>query len=117
MAYLWSNPYGFTMGEWFALTTWQKFKIFLWRHRYKRGYYCNFLRARVRSEFLHKSLKGEDFQCSCETIDGGSQCTCGGKSRCWLKGNRRVCWCKCTPDGTLSQGVGNNTKYIHEEAK
>ena len=119
MAYLWSNPYGFTMGEWFALTTWQKFRIFLWRHRYQRGYYCNFLRARVRSEFLHKSLKGQDFQCKCEPAPSGTLCSCSGHTRCWREGQDKkgYCWCKCTPDGTLSQGFGDNTKYIREEAE
>ena len=112
MAYLWSNPYGFTVGEWFALTTWQKIRMFFWRHRYMRGFYCLFLKCRARREFLRKSLKGEDFQCKCERAKYGGACSCKSGVRCWQDGYSRFCWCRCTPDGTLSQGVGDETKYI-----
>jgi len=98
MAYLWSNPYGFTMGEWFALTTWQKFRIFLWRHRYQRGYNCFFLRDRARVEFLGKSIRPSEYQCRCSKV-----------------GSKNFCWCKCTPDGTLAQGFNEETKYICKE--
>ena len=91
-----TNPYDLTPSEWQSLSFWQKVRMLLWVFRYKRGDNCEF----IRGEFLHKSLKGEGFRCWCETDNGP-----------WCKSK---CWCKCTPDGTLSQGFGDKTKYIYK---
>ena len=117
MAYLWSNPYGFSFHEWESLSLWQRFKLFVWRHLFIRGYYCVFLKCRARREFLHQSLKGEDFQCRCNRLppNGGAQCSCKSDTRCWQTGFGRYCWCKCTPDGTLSQGFDEKTHYYKGE--
>lgn len=92
----WHYPYGLTMGEWFALTTWQKFRIFLWRLRYMQGQHCIFIGDRARAEFLGKSLKGHEHQCRCSKVKGLG---CG------------FCWCRCTPDGTLAQGYNDLVTY------
>ena len=117
MAYLSSNPYGFSHREWNCLSVWQRFKLFVWRHRYPRGFYCVFLRDRAKAEFLDYGLKGKDYQCKCEKLPpkGGAQCSCRSHTRCRKNGGKGYCWCKCTPDGTLSQGIGEETKYIYKE--
>lgn len=81
-----NNRYGIEPWDWEKISWWNRIKIFFWQSE-KIDQSCIYVRSRILSEILGRSLKGKEFQCTCSK-----------------EGCNWTCWCRCH-DGILEHKI------------